>query len=257
MRSSLDLIETRLRRIFEGSSLWLAGGDATLLLSQRLVEAMQSDWLENDRSQSVPGMYVIYLHPSVVDQWQQHERLLQGIGSAILEAAAEAGIPLSTAPGIRLAADPRLTPSDLRILPGRGEDSSGNTDMIAIMEEEAPPLHTDARPANAFLILDGNRIHPLRQVVINIGRRQDNHIVLNDPRISRNHAQLRAVRGHYVIIDLNSTGGTYVNSMRISQQQLRPGDVISLAGYAIIYGEDNNQATGDNTAVLPVDPRTE
>lgn len=57
-------------------------------------------------------------------------------------------------------------------------------------------------------------------------------------RVSRTHAQLRAVHGHYVLFDLNSTGGTYVNGQRISQHALKAGDVISLSGVPLIYGED-------------------
>jgi pSer/pThr/pTyr-binding forkhead associated (FHA) protein len=74
--------------------------------------------------------------------------------------------------------------------------------------------------------------------VINIGRRLDNHVVIDDPRISRNHAQIREIKGRFVIFDLNSTGGTYVNGDRINQSVLYPGDVISLAGVTLIFGQD-------------------
>ncbi len=93
-------------------------------------------------------------------------------------------------------------------------------------------------PANSFLIVDGTRILPLNQSVINIGRRPDNQIAIEDPRVSRLHAQLRAIKGRFVIFDLDSTGGTYVNSQRINQCALYPGDVISLAGYPLVYGQE-------------------
>jgi pSer/pThr/pTyr-binding forkhead associated (FHA) protein len=41
-----------------------------------------------------------------------------------------------------------------------------------------------------------------------------------------------------VLFDLNSTGGTYVNGQRIYQHALKAGDVISLSGVPVIYGED-------------------
>jgi pSer/pThr/pTyr-binding forkhead associated (FHA) protein len=87
----------------------------------------------------------------------------------------------------------------------------------------------------------------------------DNHLILDDPRVSRAHAQLRAVQGHYVLFDLNATGGTYVNGQRITQYTLKPGDVISLAGVPIIYGEDNpveDDPTGGNTVGLPASEET-
>jgi pSer/pThr/pTyr-binding forkhead associated (FHA) protein len=93
-------------------------------------------------------------------------------------------------------------------------------------------------PRNAFLIVEGDRVFPLSQMVVNIGRRADNHLVLSDPRVSRAHAQIRAIRGQYVLFDLNSTGGTMVNGRRIHQCALKPGDVISLSGVPLIYGEE-------------------
>jgi len=99
-------------------------------------------------------------------------------------------------------------------------------------------IDSGAIPGNAFLIIQGTKIFPLKQSVVNIGRRLDNHIVIDDPRVSRNHAQLRAVRGHYMLFDLNSTGGTFVNNERTTQSALYPGDVISLAGVMLIFGQD-------------------
>ena len=48
------------------------------------------------------------------------------------------------------------------------------------------------------------------------------------------------VQGHFVLFDLNATGGTYINGRRISQQILQSGDVISLAGYTLIYSEETD-----------------
>ncbi len=68
--------------------------------------------------------------------------------------------------------------------------------------------------------------------------------------------ELRAIRGRYVLFDLNSTGGTFVNGQRITQFTLRPGDVISLAGVTIIYGEETTDVTAanGNTSILPSQP---
>jgi pSer/pThr/pTyr-binding forkhead associated (FHA) protein len=83
-------------------------------------------------------------------------------------------------------------------------------------------------------------------------------LVIDDPRVSRNHAQLRAIKGRFVLFDLNSTGGTFVNGQRTSQTVLYPGDVISLAGVALIFGQDNPPPRPDlaNTSPLNPDPGT-
>jgi pSer/pThr/pTyr-binding forkhead associated (FHA) protein len=90
-------------------------------------------------------------------------------------------------------------------------------------------------PPDAFLILNGIKAFPLTQAVIKIGRAHDNTLVLDDPRVSRHHLELRAIRDHFVAFDLGSSGGTYVNGQRINQGLLYPGDMISLAGINLIF----------------------
>ncbi len=94
-------------------------------------------------------------------------------------------------------------------------------------------------PEDAFVIVDGIKVIPLNQPLIRIGRRLENNLVLDDPRVSRTHAELRAINGRYVLFDLNSTGGTYVNGVKITQSVVYPGDVISLAGVNLVYGQKN------------------
>ena len=93
-------------------------------------------------------------------------------------------------------------------------------------------------PKSAFLVLQGTRVIPLNQPVITIGRRLDNHIILEDPRVSRSHAQIKLINDRFVIFDTNSTGGTFINGRRIGQSVLYPGDVISLAGVIFIYSQE-------------------
>src|ERR671924_2415152 len=113
----------------------------------------------------------------------------------------------------------------------------------------------DLVPPNAFLIsVESGKTHPLDKGLINIGRRLENQLVIDDARVSRNHAQLRAVKGRYVLFDLNSTGGTFVNGQRTSQTVLYPGDVISLAGVALIFGQDNPPPGPDLSGTSPLNP---
>ncbi len=113
------------------------------------------------------------------------------------------------------------------------------------------PQEGEAVPENAFLIIGGEKVFPLNQPVVNIGRRLDNTLIVDDPRVSRNHAQLRAIKGQFVLFDLNSTGGTFVNGQRANQTVLYPGDVISLAGVALIFGQDNAFSRTDASDTSP------
>ena len=107
-------------------------------------------------------------------------------------------------------------------------------------------------PEDAFVIVDGIRVIPLTQTIVNIGRRVENTLVIDDPHVSRTHAQLRAINGRYIIFDLNSTGGTFINGERVTQSILYPGDVISLAGADLIYGQKNPPPRQDLKETAPL-----
>src|ERR1700735_1256181 len=92
--------------------------------------------------------------------------------------------------------------------------------------------HSDARsglPPASLLILNpsGQRsrvlLEPLPFV---LGRHTDNNLVVRDNRVSRTHSRIFAERGHYVIEDLDSRHGTWVNGVRISRHVLRNSDRI-------------------------------
>ncbi len=62
-----------------------------------------------------------------------------------------------------------------------------------------------------------------------IGRDSSNEISINDSEVSRRHARLAFQGGKFVIEDLGSTNGTYVNGQRLTGQRvLKSGEVISL-----------------------------
>ena len=92
-------------------------------------------------------------------------------------------------------------------------------------------------PWRVFLISDGKEI-PLHGQVFNLGRRETNDLVICDGRVSRLHAQIRITEINITIFDLDSTGGTFVNNNRVRSQALKPGDVISLGGYPLIFNKD-------------------
>jgi pSer/pThr/pTyr-binding forkhead associated (FHA) protein len=97
-------------------------------------------------------------------------------------------------------------------------------------------------PKNAFLIVNGSEIFPLRKKVVNIGRMDDNDIIIQNAHVSRYHARLMAADGKYTLLDLESTGGTSVNGKRVSRAPIKPGDVITLSGVPLIYGRSKGAA---------------
>jgi pSer/pThr/pTyr-binding forkhead associated (FHA) protein len=98
--------------------------------------------------------------------------------------------------------------------------------------DAAPP------PENARLVLDDGREITLARPVVNIGRRIDNHVVLDDTRVSRRHAQLRLRQGRYVLFDLGSSRGTTVNGQKVEECMLQKGDRVSFGGVEAVYLDD-------------------
>ena len=75
---------------------------------------------------------------------------------------------------------------------------------------------------------NAGKVYPLELPDISIGRDTSNTIAINDAEISRKHAKLTLHGSAFVIQDLGSTNGTFVNGMRVtSTQVLNAGDTIS------------------------------
>lgn len=237
MGTRLDQIEARLQALIERSVMIFARGDAQHRLAHQLVAAAQDNIHTGPDGRSIaPDQYAIYLHPDSLAFWQRHSNLLESIGRSLQEAAREYDLHFASQPVLRLYPDPDIPMEGIRVEAEKRRDEVGQTAAFTAVPTTPAP---HALPRNAFLIVEGNRVFSLDRPVINIGRRPDNHLVLSDPRVSRSHAQIRAIRGQYVLFDLNSTGGTVVNGMRVRQCALKPGDVISLSGVPLIYGEDS------------------
>jgi sigma-B regulation protein RsbU (phosphoserine phosphatase) len=67
---------------------------------------------------------------------------------------------------------------------------------------------------------------PIERLPFFLGRHTDNQLVLRDNRVSRTQARIFAEHGHYVIEDLDSRHGTWINGARISRSVLRNSDRI-------------------------------
>ncbi len=73
------------------------------------------------------------------------------------------------------------------------------------------------------------KIFEMVQDELTIGRDITNRIVINDPEVSRKHCRLTLQSGAYVIEDLGSTNGTFVDGQRlIGPHMLRPGEIVMM-----------------------------
>lgn len=234
---SLDELEARLQTLLEVDLLkYLPGYKPEDRVYQQLAGAMHKSLKEQGGFTYAPNVYVIIAHPTTLTRWRTAPRLTEQLADVLRTAGDEAGFHFLATPSVTTAADPDMAIDEVHIIASFSSESVHETQELPIGQTDRIP--TDTIPSNAFLILGGTKIIPLDRPVINIGRRLDNQVVIDDPRVSRAHAQIRVAKGCFVFFDLNSTGGTFINGQRTVQSVLSPGDVISLAGVTLIFGQD-------------------
>lgn len=256
MKNKLTQLEARLQALIEVHLVsLLPGRKIEDLVAQQLASVMKANLVTlQDESRIAPNVYTLIVHPDSVSTWQDAE-LLATLISVLETAGTEAGLAFDSLPTISITADPGMQPDQVQVVASHKMEALADTKGVtAQSESEGEEALGHNLPANAFLIIEGAKVFPLQQSVVNIGRRLDNQLVIDDPRVSRSHAQLRAIKGRYVLFDLDSTGGTFVNGQRTSQTALYPGDVISLAGVALIFGQDNPPPRPDLADTSPLQP---
>jgi predicted component of type VI protein secretion system len=70
---------------------------------------------------------------------------------------------------------------------------------------------------------------------IRLGRSASCSIPIVDPMVSREHAEVRFLAGGYVIVDLGSSHGTWVDGQQVSEASLRPGARIRLGSSEFVF----------------------
>jgi len=248
---NLKELESRLQSMIEVDLLnFLPGRKVEDVIVQKLAAAIQlsASTLE-DGSSMAPNVFTLVIHPEAAAKWQD-QQLLAILLHSIATVTQEAGFRITMSPTIVIKTDENLSLNDAQVVASHRNEPMAETNASPL--DTGKPEEQSKIPDNAFLIVEGVKVFPLNLPVINIGRRLDNQLVIDDPRVSRNHAQLRAIKGRFVVFDLNSTGGTFVNGQRASQTVLYPGDVISLAGVALIFGQDNPPPRPDLKETAPL-----
>jgi pSer/pThr/pTyr-binding forkhead associated (FHA) protein len=72
-------------------------------------------------------------------------------------------------------------------------------------------------------------------VSIKVGRREDNDLTINDPAVSGHHAKIESIGSRFVLIDLQSSNGTFVNEQLVNSHWLRGSDVISIGEHTLVF----------------------
>jgi hypothetical protein len=85
---------------------------------------------------------------------------------------------------------------------------------------------------------EGETSFPLTRDAYTIGRHRNNDIVISDPKVSSFHARIDRSPEGYVIVDLKSRNGSYINGKRIETGLLKTGDEVRMGTARLAYKVD-------------------
>lgn len=98
---------------------------------------------------------------------------------------------------------------------------------------------TDLPPGQALLVVhrgpgQGTE-YVLAEDLVGVGRTPESDIFLDDVTVSRRHAEFRRGAQGWSVRDVGSLNGTYVNRVRVDDQQLRGGDEVQIGKFRFIF----------------------
>lgn len=109
------------------------------------------------------------------------------------------------------------------------------------LEAPAPPIAgIDALPAGSALLVvrrgpnAGSRFL-LDRSTTSAGRHPDSDIFLDDVTVSRRHAEFRREGGEFVVVDVGSLNGTYVNREPVDTAMLANGDEVQIGKFRLVF----------------------
>jgi hypothetical protein len=257
--SLLRTIETRLARLVEGTfGKVFRTGVQPVELARRLVKEMDEHQQRTVRNVYVPNRYDVYLSRDDHRQLNQYAAALTTeLSEYLTEHARRNGYALLGRPRVHLNLDRDLQLGRFGIavkmeqpdgsdavLPdeGPGQDIGSETMVEAPAPDVAVAASTSSDPCAVF---GPDGPYPLSGARVRVGRGRSNELVLHDPSVSRDHAELMpGVGGGWRVRDLGSTNGVAVNGTKVADQQLAPGDVITFGSCDVRF--DRWEAGGDD-----------
>ncbi len=237
MVNPLSQLENLAEGLVEGTMARLLGARLQPIeVARRLARAMEDGQVVNAQGEIVvPNEYRVLLNPADDAAMAPYrDALEQDLTQYIVKLARRAGATMVGRPRVLVRDDAAVPLRRVRVEAQLVSAKYGTIDLTHTQEMPAgTPTLEEIAPA--FVLFDGYRRMPLNEAIISIGRSLDNDIILDDPHVSRQHAQLRRRYGQYVLYDLDSTGGTTVNGLRVREAVLNHGDVIGFAGVKVHF----------------------
>jgi len=252
MRSIFEKIEKQLQNLIESRIQIFPWNSLQKSVAISIIHELRDELIKAiDNNEPLPNIYSISVHPEIFTNLSSDQQWIQEIQKTLSESAEDYDSYFTGEISIEFFADPEILKlNEYRI---NSYSVVNEIEKTAVLKTNQNVRENKIFRSDAYLLLPNKDIFPLTIAITQIGRKNDNHLIIDDPIISRNHAQIRNINGNFVIFDLNSTSGTFVNGIRIKQALLRAGDVISIASFPLVYGEesDSNDFDFGSTAEIP------
>jgi len=213
----LQQFEERLERLVEGTlSKPFRSSLQPIEIGRRLTREMDLHRRVGVRGLIAPNSFTVTLSPADVDRFANFiDALSRELADAAREHARIEGYSFVGPVDVQVYEGSRLRPGRFVV-----------TAEVVEGPEEGP---------YAELVLpDGSRVE-LGDGPVTLGRLPECDIVLNDPNVSRRHAEFRRTADGVVVTDLGSTNGTRVNGVPVREQQLVSGDEITVGSTTVVF----------------------
>jgi Protein of unknown function (DUF3662)/FHA domain len=252
--SVLRSIESKIAGLVEGTfSRAFRSEVRPVEIARKLAREMEEHKAISVSRTYVPNEYRVYLSPRDRERFAAYESALTAeLAGYLLEHARRERLALLSRPVIEFETDDRLGLGEFGIQtrvveppeeaepqpePAAGVGEPGRTMVYSSAGRLAEPLEQRARTRTetVLLVVDGRRM-VVGPAGATIGRSRQCDVVLDDPNVSRQHAEVRPRGGSWVLKDLGSTNGSTLNGHQIDGPEvLRPGDEIELGTSAIRF----------------------
>lgn len=207
----------------------------TLMQKKVLVERetkTHQDAIEESALRHTLGEVTDPQHQETIKQENQEIHRLEG---ALSELNASLDRHLKVFEGEDLSVPPPQAPQP----PLSDQTSRIRVETAADTDRVASPPPAAAQPAKmAELVVFENgkatQTIPLDQT-IHIGRSPANEVALKEAKVSRKHAEIQYVGGKYILLDLESSNGTFVGGKKVNEHILQPNDEIVIGNTKMVF----------------------
>jgi hypothetical protein len=241
--SVLRSLESKIAGLVEGTfSRAFKSEVRPVEIARKLAREMEEHKAFSVSRTYVPNEYRVYLSPRDRERFADYEGALSNeLSGYLLEHARRERLVLMSKPVVDFETDDRLGLGEFGIQtrvvsPPEDDDDepraeeSGRTMVYSTAGRMAEPLEERARTRHetALLLLNGKRL-VVGPAGATLGRSRQCDVMLDDPNVSRTHAEVRPRGGSWVITDLGSTNGSRLNGSRLDGSEvLKPGDEIEI-----------------------------